>query len=88
MHDCAEIGAALLHIERRRYLLERQPEPDHLEGHLGWMPTMTVWAPLRRAMYAGSRKVRAAKEPITSSGVTSTMTPRPKPADPIDQRIA
>jgi len=36
---------------------------------------MTVSAPRKRAMCAMSRKVRTAKESITSSAVTSTMTP-------------
>src|SRR5262245_54030921 len=40
------------------------------------MPTMTVSAPRSRIMYATSRRVRVANESITSSAVTSTMTPR------------
>ena len=42
----------------------------------GWIPTMTVSAPRRRVMWARSRRVRTANESITSSAVTSTMTPR------------
>src|SRR5205085_1054338 len=42
----------------------------------GWIPTMTVSAPRKRIMWAISRKVREAKESMTSIAVTSTMTPR------------
>src|SRR5215813_14445476 len=37
---------------------------------------MTVSAPHNRIMYATSRRVRVANESITSTAVTSTMTPR------------
>ena len=42
----------------------------------GWMPTMTVSAPRKRIMWAIALNVRTAKESMTSSTVTSTMTPR------------
>src|SRR5438046_10065539 len=39
------------------------------------MPTITVSDPRSRAMWAMSRRVRTANESITSSAVTSTITP-------------
>ena len=42
----------------------------------GWMPTRTVSAPRKRAASAIPRSVRVANESITSSSVTSTITPR------------
>src|SRR5438128_1678746 len=42
----------------------------------GWMPTMTVSAPRNLSMWAMARSVRVAKESMTSSTVTSIITPR------------
>ena len=42
----------------------------------GWMPTITVSAPRSLVMCAVSRSVRDANESMTSSAVTSTITPR------------
>src|SRR5262245_22532712 len=42
----------------------------------GWMPTMTVFAPRSRIMWATSLSVRVENESMTSSAVTSMMTPR------------
>src|SRR5262245_23847150 len=42
----------------------------------GWIPTTTVSAPRSAIISAMSRSVRQAKESMTSTAVTSTMTPR------------
>ena len=42
----------------------------------GWMPTITVSAPRNRTICAMSRSMPVANESITSSAVTSMMTPR------------
>src|SRR5215211_6022272 len=46
----------------------------------GWIPTMTVSAPRRRAIRARLRSVREANESRTSSAATSMMTPRDRQA--------
>jgi hypothetical protein len=51
------------------------PSRTMVKATIGWIPTMTVSAPRRRAMRARFCSARAPKESMTSSAATSMMMP-------------